>query len=219
MTLRRTSILIAALLCLSAVAIGQGIEPKKDVPEPNKVFLGFVIDCSGSQRLALDRVIGAVKQLTEGLRDTDEAFLVRFVDAGKISVVQELTNSRSDLDDAAEGLYIEGGLTAVVDAMDVAGRYLSRNLPNDPSAGVLILISDGDDRGSGRKADEVIAALSQKKIRVFTIGVSDLKVSTKLLDRFARETGGKSYTPRNAAELSNAVVDILRSVHGGNASK
>jgi Mg-chelatase subunit ChlD len=219
MNLRNTSLLIAALLCLSAVADGQSVEPKKEVSAAGKAYVGFVIDCSGSQRLALDRVIGAVKQITEGLDDTDESFLVRFVDAGRISVVQELTSSRADVDDAAEGLYVDGGLTAVVDGVDAAGRYLSRNMPDDSSAGVLILISDGDDRGSGRKPDEVIGALSQKKIRVFTIGISDLKVSNKLLDRFAKETGGKSYTPRNTTELSNAVVDILRSLNRGNASK
>jgi Mg-chelatase subunit ChlD len=219
MIYRLSAILIITILCVCSHAAAQEAESKKDIPTTEKAFVGLVIDCSGSQRLQMDRIIVAVTELTKGLNDSDQAFLVRFIDAAKISVAQELTSSMPDIVDAAEGLYVEGGTTAVIDGVDVAGRYMSRNLPETSANGVLVLISDGDDRGSGRKAEDVIAALKQKNVRVFSIGISDLKVSTKLLDRFAKETGGKSYTPRNAAELSHAVTDILKFIHGGNASK
>jgi Ca-activated chloride channel family protein len=218
MLIRRAAAFSFVLLCVTAGLSAQESEIKKDAPASSALTVGFVIDCSGSQRLQIDHTIALVKQISEGLSESDQAFLVRFVDAAKISVMQELTSSKTDIQDTAEGLYVEGGLTAITDGMDAAGRYMSRNLP-DGSKPIIILISDGDDRGSGRKVEDVISALKQKQVRVFTVGISDLKVSMRLLDRFAKETGGKSYTPRNAAELSNTAVDISKAIRGGISSK
>jgi len=206
------------VLCLATLTAAQETIAAKPEASASSVTLGIVLDCSGSQRLQLDRMLSAVKQISETLNERDQAFLVRFVDAAKISVVQELTNNKDEIVDAADGLYIEGGSTAVIDAVYISARYLSKNDNTEGAQRALLLISDGDDSGSGKKLDETVLLLKENQIKVFAIGISDLKVSSKVLDRFTKETGGRTFLPRTTAELSNAINSIAKLMRGGSAT-
>ena len=205
------------LLCLVGVAASQS--PPTAAPT-SAVYTGIVVDCSGSQRLQMDRVVSVIKQFSEAMQDGDEAFVVRYVDPARTSVVQDLTKERSELNDAAEGLYVEGGQTSLFDAVDYTARYFAKSKAAGSGAmSTLILISSGEDKADTRSIEETLSRLKDNQIRVYTIGLSDLKVSTKLLDRLARDTGGKMFVPRTAAELSNAVAEITKSMHVVGAAK
>ena len=158
-------------------------------------------------------MVGLIKHIAEILGDDDEAFVVRFVDVQKISVVQEFTRNKTDIGDAAEGLYIEGGQTALVDAVDFAARYMADNKAGDGTRS-LVLITDGEDRSSSKRIEEAIALLKEKQIRVFAFGIADVKVSSKILDKFTKETGGRSFMPRTTSDLSNAVIELAKLMRG-----
>lgn len=174
------------------------------------VIYGIVVDNSGSYRMLLDRVVETVKDIVEENKTGDETFLVRFVDSEKIQLAQDLTNSKTQIRDAADEMYIEGGLTAILDAVEFSAKYLVEN-----SAGVdsnrrkiLILITDGDDRRSKTKIEEVLKFLKSEKIQVYAVGLSDEKVFTKILDKLAKETNGKVYTPKNGAETKIVIKEL-----------
>jgi VWFA-related protein len=205
------------LLCLAGAALSQ---TSQAMASSSPVYTGIVVDCSGSQRLQMDRVVSVIKQFAEAMQEGDEAFLVRYVDPTRTSVVQEFTGQRSDLNDAAEGLYVEAGQTSLFDAVGYTARYLAKNKPagNGVSPAIL-LITSGEDKAGGRSADDTLTILKDQRIRVYAIGLSDLKVSTKGLDRLSKETGGKTFVPRTTADLSNAVVDITKSLREVAAAK
>ena len=203
---RRLTFSLLLLLCLAGASSAQDIQPAKSETQP--VVFGIVVDCSGSQRLQLEKTINAVKQIVETMQDGDSAFIVRFVDAAKISVVQDLTGNKPDLEDAADALYIEGGQTAVIDAIDRAGQYFAASKETADAGRIMVVISDGEDRRSAAKADDTLALLKTGEIRVFAIGISDLTVSTKLLDKFTKGTGGKTFQPRTVTDVSKAVLEI-----------
>jgi VWFA-related protein len=208
----RSLSLITSILCLTSVTAAQdGQAAKPSVP----VTIGIVVDCSGSQRLQLDRTISIVRHLAETLAAEDEAFIVKFVDSGKISIVEDFTSRKDVLQDAAEGLFVEGGLTALTDAVDFAARHFAESKfgPGE-RVRVMVLISDGDERKSAVRLDDAIAQLNRQKVRVFAIAVGDDKISTKLLDRFARESSGKVFVPRTTAEVSNSVIEIAAMMRG-----
>jgi VWFA-related protein len=214
MLMRSAILSLLLVVCLASPVAAQDATSAMPTTPTNAVTLGILVDCSGSQRLQLDSMISAVKQIGETLAENDRAFVVRFVDAGKISIVQEFTNSKAEIEETAESLFIEGGQTAIIDAIDRSARYVAKNDKDPSGSRVFILISDGEDRSSGRKADETVALLKENQIKVFAIGLADLKVSTKLLDKFAKETGGKAFMPRNTSELSNAVITIAKMMRG-----
>lgn len=204
------------LLCLIGTASSQTAE---SIAPASPIFTGIVVDCSGSQRLQMDRVVGIVKQYVEAMQDDDQAFVVRYIDPARTSVVQEFTKEKSDLNDAAEGLYVEGGQTSLLDAVGYAARYLAKNKPAPDGLSTLIVISSGEDKASGNSVDEILSVLKEQQVRIYAIGLSDLKVSNKILDRLSKDTGGKAFTPRTVADLSNSVLEILRSLRGGATGK
>jgi len=167
--------------------------------------------------MQMDRVVSVIKQFAEAMQDGDEAFVVRYVDPVRTSIVQDMTKERSDLNDAAEGLYVEGGQTSLYDALEYAAKYFAKNKASGGSP-TLILISSGEDKND-KSAEGTLSLLKEQQIRVYSIGISDLKVSPKSLERLSRDTGGRSYVPRTTAELSNAVIDITKSMHGAAAAK
>ena len=70
-------------------------------------------------------MLAVVKQIADTIAPGDEAFVVRFIDSSKISVVQDFTDQKDMLADAADSLYIEGGQTALIDAIDFSARHFS----------------------------------------------------------------------------------------------
>jgi len=212
MPFRNIASLTVMICCLVAAALGQDSKEPKAEMSDMPIYIGIVVDCSGSQRTVLDKTFSAVKQIAESLREKDQAFLVRFVDSAKISVIQDLTGKKEDIEDSSDSLYIEGGQSAIIDAVDHSARYLVENSPDGSVVRTLIVITDGEDGTSGKKIEEVVQFLKEKQIRVFAIGISDLKVSTKLFDRLTKETGGKTFIPRTTVELSNSVVEIVKNL-------
>lgn len=212
MPIRTFYTFILTLVCLVGAANSQSA-PTAAAASP--MYTGIVVDCSGSQRLQMDRVVSVIKQFADAMQDGDAAFVVRYVDPARTSVVQDLTREKSDLNDAAEGLYVEGGQTSLFDAVDYAARYFAKNkAATSGGSSMLILISSGEDKADTKSIDETLSRLREQQLRVYAIGLSDLKVTTKLLDRLTRDTGGKTFVPRTTAELSNAVVDIAKSMRG-----
>ena len=185
--------------------------PKESAP----LSYGFVVDNSGSYRVFLERVITMVKEIAETNTGKDEAFLITFVDNAKTSVRQEFTSDIGELKDAAENMFIEGGLTTVLDAVRLAVDYLSANAKDEPGRKrVILLITDGDDRNSTAKIETVIAAAKNANVRIVVVGISEEKVNTKLLDRLAKETGGRVFYPKTPKETTSLFTDIAAALRG-----
>lgn len=206
------SISVFLLICLTNV--GNTNAQQITAAEPTPLSYGFVVDNSGSYRVFIERIITMVKAVAETNTDKDEAFLITFVDNSKTSVRQEFTSDRSELKDAAENMFIEGGLTTVLDAVRLSIDYLSANSkPNEGRKRAILLITDGDDRGSAAKVETVITAAKNANAKIFIVGMSEEKVNTKLLDRLAKETGGRVFypkTPKEAVAITSEVAAALR---------
>ena len=193
-------LLVLILISMCAVSVAQPDAPRLPAVASSASY-GLAIDNSGSFRLLLDRVISVSTDIIDQHRPADEAFLVTFVSTDKIVLRQELTDSKTDLHDAAENMFIQGGQTAILDAMKSAADYLVTNAKPDTTRS-LVLITDGDDRDSRTKFDDLLKLLKEQKIRVFVIALSDLKVVTRLIDRLVKETGGKMFLPKTRADLT-----------------
>lgn len=178
-----------------------------------QVSYGLVVDNSGSYRGLLEKVIKLVGGLVDENNAEDEAFLVTFVDTSKIVIRQDFTSKKSDLHDASENMFIEGGQTAILDAVSISARYLAENSRAGPGrARVLILVTDGDERLSATKIEDVIKTLKDANIRVFVVGIADGKLYTKIIDRLTKETGGAKYSPKTSAEISVVIKELAAAI-------
>lgn len=89
---------------------------------------------------------------------------------------------------------------AVVDAIDAI----------QPSKGrrALVLLSDGDDRGSETPAAEVVQYARRKNVLVYPIAVD--RPRPPLFVELATVSGGRSASGKNVAELQKAAIGIAR---------
>ena len=201
----------------------QGIEffSKKEVP----TNYALVIDNSGSLRLQLEKVIEASKIIINTNKPKDETEVVRFISSNNINIEQDFTSNKEDLFDALDNLYVEGGQTAIIDAVYLSAERIteyekSRSI-KDRKRRALILVTDGEDRSSFYKEEQLIELLRESDVQIYAIGFvndldnkggfirkSDRKKAKNFLNRLATETGGRAFFPNDLSELNGIATDI-----------
>ncbi len=196
---------------------------KEEVP----ISYGLAIDTSGSLRTQMDKVIEAGKILVNSNKPGDETFLERFIDSEKIETMQDFTSDRTLLEDALDNLYVEGGQTAVVDGVYLAAEHVAQYKKGDDLSDrrrrALIVVTDGEDRASYFKQEQLFARLREEDVQIFVIGfVNELEKeggiikksphdrAVALLDRMAKETGGRAFYPTSVTELPQIAQEISR---------
>jgi Ca-activated chloride channel family protein len=181
------------------------------------ITYGLVIDCSGSLRTQLDKVVRAGVNIVQSNKAEDEAFLVRFISSDKIETIQDITNDKRRLLSGLDDLYVEGGLTAVVDAVYLAAERLVKQRAKEKALRryALVLISDGDDRGSYYKKEQLFSLLGSADIQIYVIGLKgEMKDKAKepakeLLTSLATTTGGRVFFPNSNDDLTGIASEII----------
>lgn len=185
----------------------------------------LVIDNSNSLRQQIEKVIEAGKILVNANRPDDETSIIRFVSSSKIEVKQPFTNNKTYLNETLDDLYTEGGQTAIIDAVYLAAEnvneYEKSVGPNDRKRRALIVVSDGEDRDSYFKEEQLFELLKELDVQIYTIGFLDelpkeggfirrspYNRAKNLLTKLATETGGRSYFPANVNELNDIAASI-----------
>jgi Ca-activated chloride channel family protein len=187
------------------------------------VTCGFVIDASGSVRRVLNYLIDSAKIAAEGLRTGDEGFVASFVDRDNFKIKEQMTSDREAVADSLDDIYVEGGSTAVQDAVDKALKYLEDNKGGDADSRrrILVLVSDGEDRGSRIKDSKaVLTSVRQSDVQVFVLGLtkfSGLQTSAgkamDFLNGLAEQSGGRAFLPDLPSGLPDAAREIARHFH------
>jgi Ca-activated chloride channel family protein len=190
------------------------------------VINALVIDNSRSLRSQLKKVIEAGKIIVGTNRPKDESTIVRFISKDKIEVVQDFTPNKSSLNDALDNLFVEGGQTAIVDAVYRTAKKVEQYQPSqkkeDAKLRALILVSDGDDRGSSYQEQQLFEFLRESQVQIYAVGfINDLskeidptsgisrqEKAKTFLTRLAQETGGRVYFPNSIDELSQIASEI-----------
>jgi hypothetical protein len=134
-----------------------------------------------------------------------------------------MTTDRGSIEDALDDIYVEGGQTAVHDALDKALTYLEENRSGDAKArrGVLVLVTDGEDRASQIKdAKAILARARQSDVQIFVLGLtkfSGLQSSgskaMSLLSGLSEQSGGRAFFPESASGLPDAAREVARELH------
>ena len=204
------------------------------VPQPIETFTreevpisyGLAVDTSGSLRSQLQSVIDAGKTIVNSNKKGDETFLVRFISSDKIETVQDFTSNKDLLMDGLDSFYIEGGQTAIIDAVYLTAEHVSeykRGDEGDRRRRALIVITDGEDRNSFYKQEQLFARLREEDVQIFVIGfVNELDKETgfirksprekavALINKLATETGGRAFFPESLSELPQIASEIVR---------
>ena len=204
------------------------------VPQPVESFTreevpisyGLAVDTSGSLRSQLQSVIDAGKTIINSNKPGDETFLVRFISSDKIETVQDFTARKDLLEDGLDDLFVEGGQTAIIDAVYLTAEHVSEYKKGDEGdrrRRALIVITDGEDRSSFYRQEQLFARLREEDVQIFVIGfVNELEKESglirksardkavNLINKLATETGGRAFFPDSVADLPGIANEIVR---------
>ncbi|HYH86923.1 MAG TPA: VWA domain-containing protein [Pyrinomonadaceae bacterium] len=191
------------------------------------ITYGLVVDNSGSLRNQINQVIEAGKTIVESNKPGDETFVVRFISSEDIKIMQDFTADKSALGDALEDMFVEGGQTAIIDAVYLsaqhAGERRKGNPLEDKRRRAVIVVTDGEDRASFYKQEQLFESLKEEDVQIYIIGfVNELdkergfiskskrQKAVDLLDKMAKETGGRAFYPTSLSELPKIAEEITK---------
>jgi Ca-activated chloride channel family protein len=181
---------------------------QEDIP----LSIVLVIDASGSMSDKRDRVSTAAMTFVRESNPEDETSIVSFGD--DVNLEQDFTSNTHKLNLALEGISSTGD-TSLYDAVMLAARHLKEEGFHEKR--VLLVVSDGEDNHSQYKLKEVLAAIRESKIILYTVGLISSYPTTmfgdvgkKPLKQLAEVTGGASYFPKNVGDVEEVCKRIAR---------
>jgi Ca-activated chloride channel homolog len=210
---RPTSITVESLVITDqkTPVTGASLLRGADLP----VELGILIDVSNSQRDAhLDDIVKAAKQLVDDLirGAEDRVFFLTF------DAMPQATAwlKKDQLQGTSVNVRVGGG-TALYDALAMACKQ--RMGPRDwrkPTRRILALISDGEDNLSHITRDDAASEALRAGAVIFTINTNNSGMSRgeKVMENFARLTGGESFTWINRKDMPKVFASIQELIDG-----
>lgn len=196
-----------------------GVEQKvsyfaqEDVP----VSMGILIDLSGSMRGKIEQVKKAALAFIRASNPQDQVFLIGFND--EVELIQDFTSDIDEITDSLEDTIVTGG-TALYDAVYLGVQKAQTGVKAKKA---VVVISDGEDRDSYYKLDELITKVQESDVQVFCIGFLNAPPEKGLFGRWSRsvqekahdallriseETGGKAFFPDRLTDIHSIVSEI-----------
>ncbi|MBC7909618.1 MAG: VWA domain-containing protein [Pyrinomonadaceae bacterium] len=191
---------------------------------------GLLMDNSGSLRSQFEEILEAGRRIVNANRLEDEAFLMSFASSDKIKLLRDFTSNQAALNRSIDDLFIESGQTALIDAVHLGTRLLNKRGTENmsqPRRLALILITDGEDRDSYYKREQLFEFLRGTDVQIFVVGlVTELEEgiapfrkvknpqrrARDLLDQLAEETGGRTLYAKSRRDLQGVADEIARSL-------
>lgn len=179
---------------------------------------GLLVDSSGSMRNDINNVVEFGRRVVGSAGADAAGFVVRFTASDNIKVIQDATTDKRALSAALDEIFVEGGQTAINDAVHLGAERLAQFRKNEkaPRRYSVIIVTDGEDRASWYKDQQVYAKLREAGVRLFVIGLvqKDYRSTTpekakQYMRRLAAESGGSAYFFRRGDELAPVAERVL----------
>ena len=201
----KIGILEILIITLLATALASPVKTKIIETEKKGYDIVTVLDTSGSMAEfnKLDNAKRVILEFSKK-RKNDRLGLVIF---GNIAyIASPLTYDKKTFENILSRVFVSiaGGRTALYDAVFLAGNLFKNSHAKEK---IMIVITDGIDNQSVTPLDVVIKKLKKEHIKVFTIGLPP-DADTAILEKIAKETGGKFYYLSNINQLKEVFKDI-----------
>jgi Ca-activated chloride channel homolog len=173
--------------------------------------VGFIIDNTGSMRTQLEKIIKVGTSIVNSLGKQDEAFIVRFVNTEKTTILTDWTSDKSILNRSINNMFIEGGQSALIDAINLGWLKISYREEKDKTKKyALVLISDCEERESVSDMAQVLSNIQNAGVQVHVVALTQnldfdsnnsvVIVSGKPKKKKTKEEKEREKNPRKAAE-------------------
>lgn len=183
-------------------------------PSPSRIVI--LVDNSQSVPAELDRLKQAVMEFVYEIFDGDQLFIIAFDE--KPEIIQEWTDSEKAVESSLSA-FRKRGNPYLFDAIDAAAREVLIPLMPGSRKTALVIISDGLDRGSKAKFEDILDRLQSNDITTYFLSMPDRsggvyrrnqpKAAT-VVTKLTEGTGGRVFPIEDAQSAAKSICEELR---------
>jgi VWFA-related protein len=209
-----TGPILMTQLALYENGIEQGIKSFVADPSPSRIVL--LVDNSLTLRADVDRLEAAAREFSYEIFEGDKLLIVGYDnDAG---IVADWTDDPKKIE-ASLKAFRKQGEPHLFDALNAVASEALLPLAATSTKRVVVVISDGLDRGSKTKFEQTLSALQAQDITVYLLQAPDRTGGAlrrdqpkpvQVVEKLAEGTGGRVFPVNEPRTAAAAICDELR---------
>jgi len=183
-------------------------------PDPSPSHIVLLVDNTLSIRADVDKLEHAAREVAYEIFEGDKLLIVGYDEQAEI--VADWTDNAKSIESSLK-LFRKKGQPFLFDAIRAVVAEALQPLQNQKR--VIVVISDGLDRGSKATFEQTLAQLQQENIMVYAIQAvdrtrgairRDVPKPRVVIDKLAEGTGGQIFSIDQPSEAAKAICDELR---------
>ena len=195
-----------------------GIEQtiKSFSPDPSPARIVLLVDNSLTIRADVEKLEAAAREFAYEIYEGDKLLIVGYDENAEI--VADWTDDAKQIEKSLK-TFRKKGEPHLFDALEAVAEEALLPLRATNQKRVIVVISDGLDRGSKTKFDKVLAHLQSQDITVYAVQAPDRTGGAlrrdqpkpvQVIDKLAEGTGGRIFPINEPREAAKAICDELR---------
>ena len=183
-------------------------------PDPSPARIVLLVDNSLTLRADIEKLEKAAREFAYEIYEGDKLLIVGYDEQAEI--VADWTDDAKSIE-ASLKLFRKKGQPHLFDAASAVLEQALRTSPGQKK--VIVVISDGLDRGSKVSFDKILAELQRLDITVYAVQAQDrtrgairrdVPKPKQVIDKLVEGTGGAIFSIDEPAEAAKTICDELR---------
>jgi len=183
-------------------------------PSPAKILM--LVDNSQTVRADVEALKKATLEFAYEIFDGDQIFVVGYDE--KPEIIQEWTDDAKKIE-ASTNTFLKKGNSYLFDSLSASVSEILTPLMPGTRKTVVVLISDGLDRGSKTPFDKVLGDLQNQNVTVYALQIPDRTggafrrnqpKANEVINQLTEGTGGKVFPIEEAQTAAKFICDELK---------
>lgn len=195
-----------------------GIEQtiKSFVPDPSPARIVLLVDNSLTLRADIDRLEAAAREFAYEIFEGDKLLIVGYDNEAEI--VADWTDDAKQVESSLKGFRKQGD-PQLFDALNAVINEALLPIKATTQKSIIVVISDGLDRGSRAKFEQTLNALQAQDITVYALQAPDRTGGAlrrdqpkpvQVIEKLAEGTGGRVFPVNEPRTAAAAICDEVR---------
>jgi VWFA-related protein len=213
---RRTTNSSAQITAKQLAVYDNGIEQtiRNFTPDPSPARIVLLVDNSLTIRADIEKLERAAREFAYEIFEGDKLLIVGYDEEAEI--VSDWTDNAKAIESSLK-LFRKKGQPHLFDAASAVIEQSLRVTPGQKK--VIVVISDGLDRGSKTSFDTILAELQKQDITVYAVQAQDrtrgairrdVPKPKQVIDKLVEGTGGAIFSIDEPSEAAKSICDELR---------
>jgi VWFA-related protein len=195
-----------------------GIEQtiKSFSPDPSPARIVLLVDNSLTIRADVEKLEQSAREFAYEIYEGDKLLIVGYDEQAEI--VADWTDDAKKIEASLKS-FRKKGTPHLFDALKAVSEEALKPLVATSQKRIVVIISDGVDRGSKTKFDEILNELQLQDITVYSVQAPDrtggalrrdMPKPKEVVKKLAEETGGRVFPINDPQAAAKAICDELR---------